>query len=170
MTPSTRACLRSSRLEAPSCARPRAAPGAVAAVISSRSSTRCRRQPTPSTPGASCQPVRVNLSRPDEVVRLAPARPHVFPHLDHRHPLVAAPLVLGRGTFRRLRHGCLQSLCACRAVRPRGLACHFVCATIESPDCGWRARREWGWVEVGRASRAFTKRPRAACLSSRLSP
>lgn len=43
------------RLEAPSRARPRAAPRAVAAVISCRSSTRCRRPRTPSTPGASCR-------------------------------------------------------------------------------------------------------------------
>ena len=42
-----------SRLEASSRARPRAAPGAVAAVISCRSSTRCRRPLTPSKPGAS---------------------------------------------------------------------------------------------------------------------
>lgn len=34
------------------------------------------------------EPVRVDLSRPDEVVRLVSARPHVLLHLDHRHPFV----------------------------------------------------------------------------------
>lgn len=74
------------------------------------------------------EPVRVDLSRPDEVVRLASARPHVLLHLDHRHPLVAAPVALGRGAFRRVRHGCFQSF---RAMRLRGSACVFVFATIE---------------------------------------
>lgn len=102
------------------------------------------------------EPVRVDLSRPDEVVRLASARPHVLLHLDHRHPLVAAPVALGRGAFRRVRHGCLQSF---RAMRLRGSVCVFVFATIEPPDGGWRARRERRRVEVGRAGRAFTKQP-----------
>lgn len=74
------------------------------------------------------EPVRVDLSRPDEVVRLASAPPHVLLHLDHRHPLVAAPVALGRGAFRRVRHGCFQSF---RAMRLRGSACVFVFATIE---------------------------------------
>lgn len=74
------------------------------------------------------EPVRVDLSRPDEVVRLASARPHVLLHLDHRHPLVAAPVAFGRGAFRRVRHGCFQSF---RAMRLRGSACVFVFATIE---------------------------------------
>ena len=77
------------------------------------------------------EPVRVDLSRPDEVVRLASARPHVLLHLDHRHPLVAAPVALGRGAFRSVRHGCLQSF---RAIRLRGPVCVYVCATIEPPD------------------------------------
>lgn len=102
------------------------------------------------------EPVRVDLSRPDEVARLASARPHVLLHLDHRHPLVAAPVALGRGAFRRVRHGCLQSF---RAMRLRGSVCVFVFATIEPPDGGWRARRERRRVEVGRAGRAFTKQP-----------
>ena len=34
------------------------------------------------------EPVRVDLSRPDEVVRLASARPHVLLHLDHRHSFI----------------------------------------------------------------------------------
>ena len=100
--------------------------------------------------------MRVDLSRPDEVVCLTPARPHVLLHLDHRHPLVAAPVALGRGAFRSVRHGCLQSF---RAIRLRGPVCLFVCTTIEPPDCGWRVRRERRRVEVGRAGRAFTKRP-----------
>lgn len=45
------------------------------------------------------EPVRVDLSRPDEVVRLASARPHVLLHLDHRHPLVAAPVALDAAHF-----------------------------------------------------------------------
>lgn len=102
------------------------------------------------------EPVRVDLSRPDEVARLASARPHVLLHLDHRHPLVAAPVALGRGAFRRVRHGCLQFF---RAMRLRGSVCVFVFATIEPPDGGWRARRERRRVEVGRAGRAFTKQP-----------
>lgn len=77
------------------------------------------------------EPVRVDLSRPDEVVCLTPARPHVLLHLDHRHPLVAAPVALGRGAFRSVRHGCLQSF---RAIRLRGPVCVYVCATIEPPD------------------------------------
>ncbi len=67
------------------------------------------------------EPVRVDLSRPDEVVRLAPARPHVLLHLDHRHPFVAALAALGRGAFRRVRYGCLQSSarCVCAVVNSR---------------------------------------------------
>ena len=64
------------------------------------------------------EPVRVDLSRPDEVVRLASARPHVLLHLDHRHLFVAAPVALGRGAFRSVRHGSsnLSARCACAVL------------------------------------------------------
>ena len=105
------------------------------------------------------EPVRVDLSRPDEVVRLAPARTHVLLHLDHRHPLVAAPVALGRGAFGCACHGSSNLPVRHRAGMPHDAVCLFVCATIEPPDCGWRARRERRRVEVGRAGRASTKRP-----------
>lgn len=109
------------------------------------------------------EPVRVDLSRPDEVVRLASARPHVLLHLDHRHPLVAAPVALGRGAFRRVRHGCLQSF---RAMRLRGSACVFVFATIE-PLMAVGAHGGSGdgsrWVELVEPSRN-SHEPRALAL------
>lgn len=109
------------------------------------------------------EPVRVDLSRPDEVVRLASARPHVLLHLDHRHPLVAAPVALGRGAFRRVRHGCFQSF---RAMRLRGSACVFVFATIE-PLMAVGAHGGSGdgsrWVELVEPSRN-SHEPRALAL------
>lgn len=72
------------------------------------------------------EPVRVDLSRPDEVVRLASARPHVLLHLDHRHPLVAAPVALGRGAFGRACHGSSNLPVRHRAGTPRGTASLFV--------------------------------------------
>ena len=105
------------------------------------------------------EPVGVDLTRPDEVVSLGSARPHVLLHLDHRYPLVAAPAAFGRGTFIRLRHGCLQSLCACRAMR-RAVPCAFLSVrrlnrlmTRRAHDGGRRR------VEVGRAGRVFMKQP-----------
>lgn len=82
------------------------------------------------------EPVQVDLFRSDEVVRPVSACPHVLLHLDYRHPLVAAPVALGRGAFRHVRHGCLQSF---RAMRLRGPVCVFVCATIEPPYGDLRA-------------------------------
>lgn len=121
-------------LEAPSRARPRAAPGAVAAVIFSRSSTRCRRPLTPSTPGVSFRACTSRLSRPDEVVCLVSARPHVLLHLDYRHPFVAILVALGRGAFGCVCHGSSNLPVRHRAGAPHGTMCLFVCATIEPPD------------------------------------
>lgn len=105
------------------------------------------------------EPVRVDLSRPDEVVRLVSARPHVLLHLDHRHPFAAILVALGRGAFGCACHGSSNLPVRHRASTPRGTVCLFVCTTIEPPDCGWRVRRERRRVEVGRAGRVFTKRP-----------
>ena len=105
------------------------------------------------------EPVRVDLPRPDGVVRLAPARPHVLLHLDHRHPFVPILASLGRGAFGCACHGSSNLPVRHRASTPHGTVSLFVCATIEPPDCGWRARRERRRVEVGRAGRASTKRP-----------
>ena len=107
----------------------------------------------------SSEPVRVDLSRPDEVVRLVSARPHVLLHLDHRHPFVAILASLGRGAFGCACHGSSNLPVRQRAGTPRDTVCLFVCATIEPPDGDLRARRERRWVETGRAGRAFTKRP-----------
>lgn len=73
------------------------------------------RLPGRSPPPFPSEPVRVDLSRPDEVVRLASARLHVVLYFDHRHPLVAAPVALGCRAFRRVRHSYsnLSARCAC---------------------------------------------------------
>lgn len=105
------------------------------------------------------EPVRVDLSRPDEAVRLVSARPHVLLHLDHRHPFVAILVALGRGAFGCACHGSSNLPVRHRARTPHDTVCLFVCATIEPPNDAWRVRRERRRVEVGRAGRAFTKRP-----------
>lgn len=105
------------------------------------------------------EPVRVDLSRPDEVVRLAPARPHVLLHLDHRHPFVPISASPGRGAFGCACHGSSNLPVRHRARTPHDTVCLFVCTTIEPPDGDRRARRGRRRVEVGRAGRAFTKRP-----------
>ena len=117
------------------------------------------RLPGRSPPPFPSEPVRVDLSRPDEVVRLVSARPHVLLHLDHRHPFVAILVALGRGAFGCACHGSSNLPVRHRARTPHDTVCLFVCATIEPPNDAWRVRRERRRVEVGRAGRAFTKRP-----------
>lgn len=80
------------------------------------------------------EPVRVDLSRPDEVVRLVSARPHVLLHLDHRHPFAAILVALGRGAFGCACHGSSNLPVRHRARTPHDTVCLFVCATIEPPD------------------------------------
>lgn len=80
------------------------------------------------------EPVRVDLSRPDEVVRLVSARPHVLLHLDHRHPFAAILVALGRGAFGCARQGSSNLPVRHRARTPHDTVCLFVCATIEPPD------------------------------------
>ena len=102
------------------------------------------------------EPVRVDLSRPDEVVRLVSARPHVLLHLDHRHPFVAAPVALGRGAFRSVRHGSSNLPVRHRASTPHGTVSLFVCATIEPPDGDSEHGRSGDgsrWVELVGPSR-----------------
>ncbi len=81
--------------------------------------------------------VFVDLSRPDEVVRLVSARPHVLLHLDHRHPFVAILASLGRGAFGCVCHGSSNLPVRHRASTPHGTVSLFVCATIEPPDVDW---------------------------------
>lgn len=80
------------------------------------------------------EPVRVDLSRPDEVVRLVSARPHVLLHLDHRHPFAAILVALGRGAFGCACQGSSNLPVRHRARTPHDTVCLFVCATIEPPD------------------------------------
>ena len=80
------------------------------------------------------EPVRVDLSRPDEVVRLVSARPHVLLHLDHRHPFAAILVALGRGAFGCACHGSSNLPVRHRARTPHDTVRLFVCATIEPPD------------------------------------
>ena len=74
------------------------------------------------------EPVRVDLSRPDEVVCLASARPHVLLHLDHRPSTRRGP---GCPRARRISSRAPWLLPIFRAMRLRGSACVFVFATIE---------------------------------------
>ena len=83
------------------------------------------------------EPVRVDLSRPDEVVRLVSARPHVLLHLDYRYPFVAILVALGRGAFGCACHGSSNLPVRHRARTPHDTVCLFVCATIEPPDVDW---------------------------------
>lgn len=84
-------------------------------------------------------PVRVDLSRPDEVVCLVSARPHVLLNLDYRHPFAAILVALGRGAFGCACHVSSNLPVRHRARTPRDTVCLFVCATIEPPDGAWRA-------------------------------
>ena len=113
------------------------------------------RLPGRSPPSFPVEPVRVDLSRPDEVVRLVSARPHVFLHLDHRHPFVPILASLGRGAFGCACHGSSNLPVRHRARTPHDTVCLFVCAMVEPPDGAMHA----AGAETGRAGRAFTKRP-----------
>lgn len=109
------------------------------------------------------EPVRVDLSRPDEVVRLASARPHVLLHLDHRHPLVAAPVALGRGAFRRVRHGCLQSSARCVCAVPRAFSSSLRLNRLMAVGAHGGSGDGSRWVELVEPSRN-SHEPRALAL------
>lgn len=81
-------------------------------------------------------------TRPYALLRLAPCTPEsLTPSSVRRGP--------GCPQARRISSCSPWPLQSFRAMRLRGPACVFVCATIEPSDCGWRARRERRWVEVG---------------------
>ena len=83
------------------------------------------------------EPVRVDLSRPDEAVCLVSACPHVLLHLDYRYPFVAILVALGRDAFGCVYHGSSNLPVRHRASTPHGTVSLFVCTTIEPPDVDW---------------------------------